>query len=126
MGWSFVLEDRTMGMFVYGQHPGAEIESRLASRPMLPLEDDDVLEQSFANEIAQLRLELKRRDNLLQERDRLLREWMLSQEAFKSLFRKYGRLPDGRMIVDLSTEEKTKLVEDEEAAILRVRPDLAR
>jgi hypothetical protein len=113
-----------MGMFVYGQQP--DIESRMASRPMLPLEDDDVLEQSFANEIAQLRLELKRRDNLLEERDRLLREWMLSQEAFKSLFRKYGRLPDGRMIVDLSTEEKTKIVEDEEAAILRVRPDLAR
>jgi hypothetical protein len=115
-----------MGMFVYGQQPGADIDSRIASRPILPLEDDDVLEQNLANEIAQLRLEVKRRDNLLEERDRLLREWMLSQEAFKSLFRKYGRLPDGRMIVDLSTEEKTKLVEDEEAAILRIRPDLAR
>ena len=115
-----------MGMFIYGQQPGAGMESRLNSRPPLPLEDDDVLEQSLANEIAQLRLELKRRDNLLQERDRLLREWMLSQEAFKSLFRKYGCLPDGRMIVDLPSDEKSKLIEDEEAAILRIRPDLAR
>jgi len=115
-----------MGMFIYGQEPGAGMESRTSSRPLLPLEDDDVLEQSLANEIAQLRLEVKRRDNLLEERDRLLREWMLSQEAFKSLFRKYGRLPDGRMIVDLPSEEKSKLIEDEEAAILRVRPDLAR
>ncbi|RKP45020.1 hypothetical protein D7S86_26660 [Pararobbsia silviterrae] len=113
-------------MFVYGQQPGADIENRIGSRPILPLENDDVLEQNLANEIAHLRLEVKRRDNLLEERDRLLREWMLSQEAFKSLFRKFGRLPDGRMIVDLPTEEKTKLVEDEEAAILRVRPDLAR
>src|SRR6202000_1930132 len=115
-----------MGMFIYGQQPGAGMESRLNSRPLLPLEDDDVLEQSLANEIAQLRLELKRRDNLLEERDRLLREWMVSQEAFKSLFRKYGRLSDGRMIVDLPSEEKSKLIEDEEAAILRIRPDLAR
>src|SRR5580698_11224714 len=99
-----------MGMFVYGQQHGADIDNRIASRPMLPLEDDDVLEQSFANEIAQLRLEVKRRDNLLEERDRLLREWMLSQEAFKSLFRKYGRLSDGRMIVDLPSEEKSKLI----------------
>ncbi|CAB3794357.1 hypothetical protein [Pararobbsia alpina] len=115
-----------MGMFIYGQQPGAGMENRLSSHPLLPLEDDDVLEQSLANEIAQLRLEIKRRDNLLQERDRLLREWMLSQEAFKSLFRKYGRLPDGRMIVDLPSDEKSKLIEDEEAAILRIRPDLAR
>ncbi len=115
-----------MGMFIYGQEPGAGMESRISTRPLLPLEDDDVLEQSLANEIAQLRLEVKRRDNLLEERDRLLREWMLSQEAFKSLFRKYGRLPDGRMIVDLPSDEKSKLIEDEEAAILRIRPDLAR
>jgi hypothetical protein len=115
-----------MGMFIYGQEPGAGMESRISSRPLLPLEDDDVLEQSLANEIAQLRLEVKRRDNLLEERDRLLREWMLSQEAFKSLFRKYGRLPDGRMIVDLPSDEKSKLIEDEESAILRIRPDLSR
>jgi predicted RNase H-like nuclease (RuvC/YqgF family) len=43
----------------------------------------------------------------------LLRQWMISEIAFKNLFKKHARMPDGRTIDEMSAEERVKLVQAE-------------
>lgn len=75
-------------------------------------------EELLVNENLALRSELGKKDVELARSKALLKDWMVSQTAFRNLFKKYGKLPDGRTPTDLTKDEQIKLVEEEEKAIL--------
>jgi len=75
-------------------------------------------ETLVAEENIALRSELGKKDVELARSKALLKDWMVSQTAFRNLFKKYGKLPDGRTPTDLTKDEQIKLVEEEEKAIL--------
>jgi hypothetical protein len=64
-------------------------------------------------EILSLRNQLKEKERLFARQKELLREWMVNQEVFKNLFKKYAKFPDGRDAQSLSDEEKKALIAKE-------------
>jgi len=56
---------------------------------------------------------IQARDQAIAERDTLLDQWVVSQTAFRNLFKKFGKTVDGTPIVDLPPPEKQKIIDDE-------------
>jgi len=55
---------------------------------------------------------IQERDRAIAERDALLDQWVVSQNAFMNLFKKFGKTPDGVPIVDLPKPERQQILDD--------------
>ena len=66
---------------------------------------------ALAKEIENLKTRNKELETMVIKQKSVLRDWMISQTAFKNLFRRYGKLDDGTSIVSLPQEEKVQMVE---------------
>ncbi|MFM0642081.1 hypothetical protein PQQ63_35945 [Paraburkholderia metrosideri] len=54
---------------------------------------------------------VKDRNQTITELNELVNKWVISRTAFRALFREYGRLPDGRAIIDLPADERQAMVD---------------
>lgn len=71
-----------------------------------------------------LRAQVSEQERTIERQKALLKDWMVSQVAFKNLFKKYGKLPDGRDAASLSSEERKKIVAAEREEVLNNDPGL--
>jgi hypothetical protein len=85
-------------------------------RAKLATPEDARLAEEHA-ELEETRRKLVESEAMRMKQKELLREWMASQTAFKSLFKKYGKMPNGTPVADLSKEERIRLVDEELAVV---------
>jgi hypothetical protein len=81
-------------------------------------------EDALQAELAAAKGEIAEREKAFLHQKEILRQWMVSQIAFKNLFKKHARMPDGRTTAEMTTEEKAKLIEDEKEVVMQENPKL--
>jgi hypothetical protein len=61
--------------------------------------------------IVELKQKITEQEKVIERQKEVMKEWMISQLAFKSLFKKYGKLPDGDSCADLPAEKWQQIVD---------------
>ena len=91
-------------------------------RAKLATPEDARLAEEHA-ELEETRRKLVESEAMRMKQKELLREWMTSQNAFKSLFKKYGKMPNGTPVDDMPKAEVAALIDNELAiAAKTVKP----
>lgn len=90
------------------------------------LENKEKENEDLKRENKNLRDKISEQEKAIIRQKEFLKEWMISQIAFKNLFKKYARMPDGRTMAEMTEDEKLKLIEDEEEIVMQENPKLRR